>query len=507
MSDDKKSFFDEINDLDRLLDSSESTSDISDEELKDLIDYLGGDDPDVSVETADEIVKEYESSAVSNHASGLDSTTVSDLSSFLHSNTDTLPGGETHVIPDDVRKIYESMPVPEVSEPDQTEENDQTQEEEAYIARNYRAIHRDRRHRTGCLGGLLYFLFIVCLSAVLAFVGWIAANDVLALNKPERSGTVVIPESAFTEKIDDEGNPYQSADISIVAKELKKGGFVDYPVLFKIFARFSHADRKIEPGEYELSTSYDFRALVAHMKKSSRYSTDETKFVTIPEGKSLKQTFELLEEAGICKAEDLWDSAANTDFEYWFLSSDTLGDELRLEGYLFPDTYEFYINSSPDRVLERFLDNFRDKFTDEMREKAEANGRNVREILIVASLIEMEAANDEERPTIASVIYNRLSSADYPFLQIDASIQYILPERKPRLTYDDLLIDDPYNTYMYKGLTPGPIANPGLASIQAAIEPADSSYFFYALNKDGAHSFFEDYYSFEAFVNSEEFGG
>ena len=119
----------------------------------------------------------------------------------------------------------------------------------------------------------------------------------------------------------------------------------------------------------------------------------------------------------------------------------------------------------------------------------------------------MEAANDEERPNIASVIYNRLSSSDYPFLQIDATIQYILPERKDRLTYDDLLIDDPYNTYLYKGLTPGPIASPGLASIKAALEPAETEYYFYALNKSGAHSFFEDYYSFEAFVNSEDFGG
>lgn len=506
MSDDKKSFFDEINDLDGLLDSSAGSSDISDEELKDLMDYLGeelSDEP--AVETVDEIVKEYEAS--SEPTAALDSTTVSDLNSLLHSNTDTLPGAETHVIPDDVRRIYESKPIPPVTKPDEPDEASDQAAEDEFVAKNYRAIHIDRRHKTGCLGGLLYFLFIVCLSAVLAFVGWIAANDVLALNKPEHVGTVVIPESAFTEKVDEDGNTYQSADIAVVASELKKGGFIDYPILFKVFARFAHADKKIDPGEYELSTSYDFRALVAHMKKSAQYSTDETKLVTIPEGKSLKQTFELLEEAGICKAKDLWDAAANTEFNYWFISPDSLGDELRLEGFLFPDTYEFYVNSSPNRVLERFLDNFEAKFTDELREKAEAEGRDVRDIVIVASLIEMEAANDEERPNIASVIYNRLASSDYPFLQIDASIQYILPERKERLTYDDLLIDDPYNTYLYKGLTPGPIANPGLASIEAAIEPADTDYFFYALNKNGAHSFFSDYYSFEAFVDSEDFGG
>ena len=506
MSDDNKTFFDEINDLNGLLDSTGPVPDISDEELQDILGLIGEETAELpKVETVDEIVREYQSSPHTASDPSSETTAVGDLSSLLHSDTDTLPGAETHVIPDDVRKIYESKPLPEIKEPEKDEEEDEPEEE--YVARNYRAIHRDRRHRTGCLGGLLYFLFIVCLSAALAFVAWIAANDVLALNKPEKVGIVEIPESAFTEKTDEEGNSYMSADISVVANKLKQAGFIDYPILFKLFARFAHADQKIDPGEYELSTSYDYRALISHMKKSARYSTDETTVVTIPEGKNLRQTFELLEEAGVCSVEDLTEAAANTDYDYWFLSADTLGDERRLEGYLFPDTYEFWVNSNPDRVLERFLDNFSAKFTEEMRQQAEESGRDVREIVIVASLIEMEAANDEERPNIASVIYNRLKSSDYPFLQIDASIQYILPERKERLTYDDLLIDDPYNTYLYKGLTPGPISNPGLASLKAALEPADTGYFFYALNKNGAHSFFEDYYSFENFVDSEEFGG
>lgn len=155
MSDDKKSFFDEINDLDGLLDSFEASSDISDEELRDLMDYLGEDIPDEPVvETVDEIVKEYEASASSEPTAALDSTTVSDLNSLLHGNTDTLPGAETHVIPDDVRKIYESKPIPPVTD-DTEEASDQVAEDE-YVAKNYRAIHIDRRHKTGCLGGLLY---------------------------------------------------------------------------------------------------------------------------------------------------------------------------------------------------------------------------------------------------------------------------------------------------------------------------------------------------------------
>lgn len=489
MSDDH--FFN-IDDLDSLEGLPENS--VSDEELKRLLGYL--DSPEF---TRDAGVPAGQNPAPAQQ--DLEATTVTDLQGLAHGNTGTLPeDGATHVIPDEIRKIYDIRP-------DEPETPPAQPETEEYDARNYRAIHRNRTHRTGCLGGLLYFLFILCVSAVLALVGWIAANDVLALNKPDKTAVVVIPESFFTEKTNDDGETYLSADISEVADELKKQGFVDYPFLFKIFAKFSHADRKIDPGEYELSTSYDFRSLVAHMHSTSQYSTAETTTVTIPEGRTLKQTFAILEEAGVCDAQDLWRSAADTDFEFWFLSSDTLGDENRLEGFLFPDTYEFFVDSNPDSVLRKFLENFNDKFTAEMREAAEERGLTVQEIVTAASLIESEAANDEERPAIASVIYNRLGSSDMRLLQIDATIQYILPERKDKLTYDDLEIDSPYNTYLYPGLPPGAISNPGLASIKAAIYPEETDYFFYALNKEGAHSFFNDYYSFENFVNSSDFGG
>ena len=142
-----------------------------------------------------------------------------------------------------------------------------------------------------------------------------------------------------------------------------------------------------------------------------------------------------------------------------------------------------------------------------MKEKAESMGYSFHEILTVASLIEMEAGTDTERPTIASVIYNRLNSSYYPYLQIDATIQYALGERKESLTYRDLEIDSPYNTYKYTGLPPGPIANPGMASIRAALNPESTGYYFYALNKKGTHNFFSTQSAFDRFINSSEFGG
>lgn len=353
-----------------------------------------------------------------------------------------------------------------------------------------RAVYRRKNKRMGCMGGFLYFIMILCISAVLAAVAWVAANDVLSLNKPEAKATIVVAEN-FT--------------IDEVASSLKSGGIIQYPILFKIFAGFSDAAEKIDPGEYELSSQLDYRAIVTHLQRGAGEAV--TTKLTIPEGKTMKQTFELLEEANVCTVAELEEYAKNGELNYDFLSPDKLGSETRLEGFLFPDTYEFYEEASAKYTLEKFLDNFKRRITEEMYAQAAEMGRSFDDILTVASMIEMEAASDAERPRIASVIYNRLESSSFGYLQIDATVQYALAERKDKLTYDDLEVDSPYNTYTHKGLPPGPIANPGLASIKAALNPEDTSYYYYALRKDGSHKFFTNYSEFEAFVESSDFGG
>ncbi len=353
-----------------------------------------------------------------------------------------------------------------------------------------RAVYRRKNRRLGCMGGLLYFIMIVCISAVLAAVAWVAANDVLSLNKPEAKATIVVAEN-FT--------------IDEVADSLKEGGIIQYPILFKLFAGFSHASEKIDPGEYEISSQLDYRAIVTHLQRGATEAV--TTKLTIPEGKTVKQTFELLEEANVCTVAELEEYAKNGELDYSFLSPDKLGSDTRLEGFLFPDTYEFYEEASPKYTIEKFLDNFKRRITDEMYAQAAELGRPFNEILTVASMIEMEAASDAERPRIASVIYNRLNSSSFGYLQIDATVQYALEERKDKLSYDDLEVDSPYNTYKYQGLPPGPIANPGLASIKAALNPESTSYYYYALKKDGTHKFFTNYSEFEAFVASSDFGG
>ena len=319
---------------------------------------------------------------------------------------------------------------------------------------------------------------------LLAVVGWIAATDVLALGKEDLTAVVEI----------NEGD-----EIKDIAEKLEEAGIIRYPWLFRLFCVFAKADEKISSsGSFELNTTMDYRAIISAMGQSS--STRLTVTIVIPEGYTQAQILQTLADNGVAELSELQDTAANYDFEYSFLQDIELGLENRLEGYLFPDTYEFYVGESTITAINKMLANFNNKFDSEMRDQAAEMGYSMHEILTIASLIEREAANDSERAIIASVIYNRLNSDSFPNLQIDASIQYVLPEGEIVTQEDYYTVDSPYNTYLYEGLPPGPIACPGLASIVAALNPESTNYYYYALGEDGQHHFSTTAEEHEAFV-------
>ncbi|MDR2360515.1 MAG: endolytic transglycosylase MltG [Oscillospiraceae bacterium] len=390
---------------------------------------------------------------------------------------------------------------------------------------------RRRRRPTGLLGGIIYFAAVVGVSLALAWIIWKAANDVLALDKPFAEAAIDVEaldynHDALTAQLDEFGIVYpQSAsindllrlfddndkkrpsapfDLSAVIAQLKEKGIIEYEWLFRIFAGIAGAEGKIEPGVYQLDSTLDYRAIVASMKHTSGARPIVDK-VTIPEGYTSKQIFELLEQNKVCSVKELNEAAANFQFNYSFLEGLPYGESNRLEGFLFPDTYSFYQGSAAEEAIKKFLNNFDNKFTQEMRDSVAAQGKSIKDVLTVASLIEREAANDDERPEIASVIFNRLNNWSNPLLQIDAALQYALSEHKAVITAEDLQLDSPYNTYKYAGLPPGPIANPGVPSIKAALEPANTNYYFYALGKDEIHHFFQSEEEHRAFVNSSEF--
>jgi len=348
-------------------------------------------------------------------------------------------------------------------------------------------IRPSREKRSGCLGGILYAAFIICVSLLVASLGWLAATDVLGLGGENEVVQVTIP---------------KDFKISDVADILQEAGLIKYKSLFNIYARFSKAEEKIVAGTYALNKNYDYRALVNGMTLRGGKKVEVE--VTIPEGYTLKQIFQLLDANRVATEAELWDAAANYDFDYEFLDESTLGDKYRLEGFLFPDTYRFYVGDSPSRAINKMLSNFKSKYTADFAARAAELGFTQREIITIASLIEKEAGSNEERATISSVIHNRLKSQNLKYLQIDATLYYAASRTGEAVSTS---IDSPYNTYTYQGLPPGPIANPGLASIKAALYPETTNYYYYALNKQGTHNFFRDFASHQAFVQSDEYGG
>jgi len=324
---------------------------------------------------------------------------------------------------------------------------------------------------------------------------WLCASDVLAFGRESNDYTVTITESD---------------NIDTIAGKLKSAGLIRYPKLFKLYAELTDAEEEISVGTFTLNSRYDYHALVNYMAyhAPSRLEVE----VLIPEGYTCAQIFTLLEEKGVCSVEKLEAYATDGELgDYWFLEGVARGHRYSLEGYLFPDTYRFYTNDDPENVLEKMLDNFDYRFTDVMKEKIEplnarmaavlssrgytqeyidAHRFTIRDIVTIASMIEKETANDAESYEISSVIYNRLTNPkDFPYLNIDATIIYALggnidPETgntKP-LTSADLAIDHPYNSYTNPGMIPGPISNPGRNSLNAALDPNETKYYFYVYN-------------------------
>ncbi|MCI9269193.1 MAG: endolytic transglycosylase MltG [Lawsonibacter sp.] len=340
--------------------------------------------------------------------------------------------------------------------------------------------------RTACLV-LLYVAAVIGSSVLLACIGWTAAGDVLALNKPEK--TII-----FTVTADE--------DFDSVTSRLKKEGMIEYEFLFKLFASITHKKDAIAAGSYTLNTDMDYRALLAGMSATSANRAEVT--VVIPEGYNIDQIFALLEEKGVSTVEKLREAAATHDYAFSFLQEIPLGDYKRLEGYLMPATYDFYTNHDPVYAINKLLVHFDSQVRDDFRGKVAESDYTLREILTIASLIERETTGND-RTDISAVIHNRLKNPDsgtQGYLQIDATLFYINGGKEP--TEADKSIDSPYNTYMYKGLPPTPIANPGMESIVAAMNPSDSKAFYYALGDDNTHHFFRTYDQQQTFINSQD---
>ena len=363
--------------------------------------------------------------------------------------------------------------------------------------RETRSDRKKRRKKRWWIRIPVYLLTVALVSFLMAECGWLLFADLCAFDRGEQmTATVVVS---------------PGDDMRDVAEKLHGAGLIKYELFFLLFARFAKAEEKIGEGIYELNTDMDYRALIVGMRGSSGSIGANTVRVTIPEGLALRDIVALLAKNGVATEDELMEAARTADFDFDFIDNNS-EDPSRLEGYLFPDTYDFYQPERPASALNRLLSNFarkRENWLDGL-ESAANRGYDLKAIVTIASLIEKET-DGVDQARIASVIDNRLNGpgdrgGTYGLLQIDASLLYVLDHKAP-ITTGDLELDSPYNLYKYAGLPPTPIGNPGAKAIEAALAPEVTDYYYYGLAKDNRHQFFTNYRDFTNFLSSSSFIG
>jgi len=282
------------------------------------------------------------------------------------------------------------------------------------------------------------------------------------------------------------------ANAAVIGELLYSDGLINNQQVFQLYVRRHGLGHRFIAGVYYLSPSLSLEQITAKLAAGDIYS--DTVWFTIPEGFTVQEIALCLEEKGLVDSSAFLDFARRPSADmmnnFPFLKEVTDPQvEFLLEGYLFPDTYEVLPESGVEDIVSLMLRRLEQIITDEDQQRIADLNSSLHEILTIAAMVEREGRVDHERPLIAGVIYNRLEID--MLLQIDATIQYALGETKEFLTFKDLEIKSPYNTYLFGGLPPGPIAAPGAASIKAALYPEASEYFYYNYKYDssGEHYF------------------
>ena len=337
---------------------------------------------------------------------------------------------------------------------------------------------RSRRQKNGgCAGTVVYVIAVLGISVILSLAAIFVANDVFAFVKENAVKEITVSENT---------------DLLSLAKQLDDEGVINYGTIFKLYVRVKGDNQGVLAGSYSLNPNMDYGQIIDTLVNAS---STETMKITVPEGYSIAQIRQLLLDEHVC-TEDALDEVLNTySFKHEFLKDELPAEEGWLEGYLFPDTYEIYKgNATVVDTINKMLNNFESKYDDDIKTGAETLGRSMHDIVTIASLVEREAQVDSERAKIAGVIYNRLNNpSEFPYLQVDASVLYGLGRTSGPLSQEDLASDTPYNLYTKQGLPPGPICNPGYASLYAAAHPEQHNYYYYVAMPDGSHLFANSY--------------
>ncbi len=276
-------------------------------------------------------------------------------------------------------------------------------------------------------------------------------------------------------------NIAQGESVDAIGSKLEEAGLINGGVYLKIYLWQTGLGSKLKAGSYGFSPSMTLDRIVNILTGGETGLKSNEVRVSIPEGLTNGQILERLKLSKVIPESAHFTASGIELSGYGFL--DNKPEEADLQGFLFPDTYNFFKDSSIEVITEAMLDNFDKKLTLAMREEIEKQEKSVYEIITLASIVEKEAGDTEEMATIASVFHNRLRIGQA--LQSDATINYVTGAGRAMPTSNDLEVDSPYNTYKYAGLPPTPICNPGIEAIKAVIYPAKTEYFYFLTTQDG----------------------
>lgn len=266
-----------------------------------------------------------------------------------------------------------------------------------------------------------------------------------------------------------------------ISSRLAKQGLIKSDYWFRVYVWTRGWEKRFQAGEHELNSGMNILAVTRALISGSAFSSE--KQITVIEGWNNRELGQFLEEQGIGDKKEFLRLVARTGWQSKYEFFDDKPLDVDIEGYLFPDTYRIYKDSTQEDVVNKMLANFDNKLTEQMRQDIKKRGITIHEALTLASIVEKEVKGNQDRKKVADIFYKRLKAGIG--LQADSTVNYVTGKNVTGASLDDLKKDSPYNTYKYRGLPPGPISNPGMSSILAVIYPEANPYYYFLTAKDG----------------------
>lgn len=371
----------------------------------------------------------------------------------------------------------------DVSESEEPEEPSELKPEEADVGDE----EDDRPKKKKKRGGAGALVFGIAMTTMIVSAALLSATFILSISK-ELLGIDKSKDEIIIEIPHDSGT-------QAIADLLYNEGIITNVSLFRFFSRIRGGDGTYMSGIHAFTPNMSYGDLVEELQRNpdEENSERESVDVTFPEGMTLLAAASRLEENGVCNAQDFMSAFNSSEFGFYF--EDNIENNAlkfyRMEGYLFPDTYSFYIGEDPKMAARKIYKNFNDKITPDIYGRMEDMGLDLEELLTFASIVQSESARIGDMKAVAGIFWNRLNAPDeFPLLQSDPTTKYVTNVIKPNIEVDSEVIFKAYDTYQGVGLPPGPICNPGLDAINAVLYPSESEYYYFCNNLETGEFFF-----------------